>query len=110
MKFRILLGVLAASVLWGQEAPGRVGRLSYLYGSVSFRPDSVEQWAPATLNYPLSNGDHLWTDPEAHAEVHVGLTAVHLAPETGFFLTLLDDRAFRLGLASGALNYHLPPT
>jgi hypothetical protein len=109
MRIRILIiGVLAASILWGQEAPGRVGQLSYLYGSVSFRPGIIEEWAPATLNYPLSNGDHLWTDHDAQAEVRVGLTAVHLAPETGFFISLLDDRAFRIGAAEGALNIRIP--
>jgi hypothetical protein len=114
MKVRILTGLALAAVLWGQpapepgDAPGRVGRLSFVHGSVQFRPDAVQEWTPATLNYPLSNGDHLWTDSDAQAEVHVGLTAVHIAPETGFFISLLDDRAFHMGLAEGALNIRIP--
>lgn len=114
MKLRIFVGFAWAAVLWGQplpapdDAPGRVARLSFVHGSVQFRPDTVQEWAPASLNYPLSTGDHLWTDRDAQAEVHVGLTAVHVAPETGFFLSLLDDRAFRMGLAEGALNIRIP--
>jgi hypothetical protein len=114
MKLRILAALAFPAVLCGQplpepgDAPGRVARLSFVHGSVQFRPDAVQEWAPATLNYPLSNGDHLWTDRDAQAEVHVGLTAVHLAPETGFFISLLDDRAFHMGLAEGALNIRIP--
>src|SRR3954453_2957299 len=114
MKYRILAGLAMAAALWGQprpengDAPGRAGRLSYVYGAVSFRPGTVEEWAPATVNYPLSTGDHLWTAAEAQAEVTVGLTAVHLAPETGFFISWLDDTAFHMGLAEGALNIRIP--
>jgi len=41
------------------DPPSRVGRLSYLAGSVSFRPGDVDDWAAATVNYPLHSGDHL---------------------------------------------------
>jgi hypothetical protein len=108
MKLRILAGFAVAIALWGQETPGRVARLSYLYGDVSFRPGNIEDWAPATVNYPLSNGDHLWTAAEAQAEVTIGLTAIHLAPETGYFINLLDERAFKMGIAEGALNIRIP--
>jgi hypothetical protein len=114
MKLRILAGFAMAAALWGQPQPapgdasGRVGRLSFVFGQVSFRPEAVQEWAPATLNLPLSTGDHLWTDRDAQAEVHVGLTAIHLAPETGFIVRLLDDRTFRMALAEGALNVRIP--
>lgn len=114
MKLRILFGFATAAVLWGQaqpvpgDAPGRVGRLSYVYGSVSFRPESVEEWAAAALNAPLTDGDHLWTDAGAQAEVQVGLTTIHLAPETGFFVVRLTDSVFRMALAEGALNIRIP--
>src|SRR2546427_1693076 len=50
-----------------QDPPSRVGRLSFLSGSVSLRPGSVDDWATATVNYPLTTGDHLWTDADARA-------------------------------------------
>src|SRR2546430_9006247 len=28
-------------------------------------------WVAATVNYPLHNGDHLWTDNDARAEITV---------------------------------------
>src|ERR1041384_8876362 len=108
MNPRILVWLLAAGGRWAQETPARVGRLSYVYGAVSFRPGSVEDWAPAAVNYPLSNGDRLWTDRDSQAEVHVAATAVHLAPETAFSVVLLDDRVFRMGISEGALNVRIP--
>src|SRR2546427_10989796 len=55
-----------------QDPPSRVGRVSFLPGSVPFRPGSVDDWATATINYPLTTGDHLWTDADARAELTIG--------------------------------------
>src|SRR2546426_12342039 len=33
-----------------RDPPSRVGRLSYLSGSVSFRPGDVDDWTDATIN------------------------------------------------------------
>src|SRR2546430_17617516 len=67
-----LVPTLHLADLSDQDPPSRVGRLSSLSGSVSFRPGSVDDWAPATANYPLTTGDHLWTDPGAPAETPIG--------------------------------------
>ena len=108
MNPRVLVGFLVAACLPGQDLPGRVGRLSFLYGDVSFRPASVEEWAAATLNLPLSNADRLATAVDSQAEVHAGATAVHLAPQTEFVVVALDERAFRMQLSVGALNVRIP--
>src|SRR4051812_16945507 len=108
MNGPILIGILGAVSLWGQVAPGRVGRLGYVYGDVSFRPDSAEEWAQAVLNEPLSDGDILRTGADAQAEVYVAATAVHLAPETVLAIVRLDDRLFRVKLTLGALNVRIP--
>jgi hypothetical protein len=87
-----------------RDPPGRVGRLSFLAGSVSFRPATVDEWGAATLNYPLHAGDHLWTDADARAEISVGSTALRLAPQTAFGLLALDDGAVQVQLSQGSLN------
>src|SRR2546428_12271271 len=86
--------VLATVVLFGAlpafqggdrpevDPPSRVGRLSFLGGSVSFRPGDADDWAAATVNYPLHGGDHLWTDADARAEITLGSTAPRLPPTT----------------------------
>ncbi len=87
-----------------QDPPSRVGRLSYLSGSVSFRPGDVDDWGSATINYPLHSGDHLWTDNDARAEITVGSSAFRLAPQTAFAFLGLDDRSLQVRLSQGSLN------
>jgi hypothetical protein len=98
-------GLMTASGAMAQaDPPSRVARLNYLNGPVSFRPGSVEDWAAATLNYPLTAGDHLWTDAGAQAELHVGSTAVRMDSQTALGIVNLDDRVVQLSLTAGSLN------
>src|SRR5437764_3160247 len=87
-----------------RDPPSRVGRLSYLSGPVSFRPGDVDGWTDATINYPLHNGDHLWTDSDARAEITVGSSAFRLAPQSAFGFLALDDRTVQVRLSQGSLN------
>jgi hypothetical protein len=85
-----------------QDPSSRVLRASYLQGEVSFRPGNVDDWTSATLNYPLTSGDHLWTDVDARAELHVGANAIRLAPETAFEILDLDDDHLQIRLTQGS--------
>lgn len=86
------------------DPPTRVARLNYETGAVSFRPGSVDDWAPAAPNYPLSTGDHLWADRGAQAEMHVGSTAVRMDSETALAFLNLDDRTVQLSLTAGTIH------
>lgn len=106
--FAALLAFGAASALaQGDDPPARVARLNYTDGPVSFRPDSVDEWAAAAQNYPLTTGDHLWTDPSARAEMHIGSTAVGMAPGTALAILNLDDRVAQLSVTAGSVNIHI---
>src|SRR5882724_3387106 len=87
-----------------RDPPGRVGRLSFVTGSVSFRPGDVDDWVSATVNDPQHDGDHLWTDTDARAEITVGSTAFRLAPQSAFGFLALDDRSVQVRLSQGSLN------
>src|SRR5213083_1921263 len=87
-----------------RDPASRVGRLSFITGLVSFRPGDVDDWAAATVNYPLHNGDHLWTDSDARAEITVGSSAFRLAPQSAFGFLALDDRTVQVRLSQGSLN------
>src|SRR6266566_495732 len=89
------------------DPPTRVGRLSYAAGAVSLRPGGEDDWADATLNYPLSTGDHLWTDDDGRAEVTLGSTAIRLARYTAFGFLTLDDDAVQVRLSQGSLQVRL---
>src|SRR5512147_1678841 len=99
----VVAGVLVAAPAFA-DPPSRVARLNYLKGSVSFRPASLDDWAPATLNYPLTTGDHLWTDDSSWAEMHIGSSAIRLAPSPAFAFRHLDDRTTHIRLSEGALD------
>src|SRR6266516_163892 len=72
-----------------RDPPSRVGRLSFLTGSVCFRP---------------ADGDDLWTDSDARAEITVGSTAFRLGPQSAFGFLALDDRTVQVRLAQESLN------
>jgi len=73
------------------DPPGRAARLSFLSGTVSFQPGSVEDWVPATLNRPLTTGDRLWTEAGSRAELNIGSAAIRLNGRTNFSFINLDE-------------------
>ena len=87
------------------DPPSRVGRLNYTAGAVSFAPgEAPGEWAQAVVNRPLTSGDRLWTDHDARAELHVGSSALRLAPVTSVDVLNLDDHTLQVRLAQGAIN------
>jgi len=101
-----VLTLTGVSALWG-DPPSRVGRLNYMTGTVSYHPESVADWAPATLNYPLTIGDNLWTDTDGQAEIHVTSTAIRLASNTDISFLNLNDQTVQIRLSTGSLNIRL---
>ena len=86
-----------------QDPPGRVGRLSYSQGSVSFRLAGEDDWVTAVPNRPIVAGDDLWADENSRAEVQVGSATLRLDAKTGITLLALDDRTTQIRLAQGSL-------
>ena len=93
------------------DPPARVARISYLKGSVSLPVSGDTGWSEATLNYPVTTGDRLYTDPDSRAELQVGRFAVRFSESTDLTLTNLTDDFMQLGLAQGTIRvsvYQLP--
>jgi hypothetical protein len=87
----------------GQDPPGRVARLNYSQGSVSFRPAGEDDWVTAVPNRPMVTGDDLWADEDSRAEVHIGSAAIRLGSKTGITFLTLDDNTTQIRLAQGSL-------
>src|SRR5690349_16270081 len=49
--------------------PVRIARISYLKGSVSWRPDGDQSWADASMNLPLRQGAQVWVNQNSRAEI-----------------------------------------
>src|ERR1700682_1708544 len=86
-----------------QDPPGRVARLNYSEGSVSFQPGGENDWVTAVPNRPMVTGDNLWADENSRAEAHIGSTAIRLGAKTGITFLNIDDRTVQIRLAQGSL-------
>jgi hypothetical protein len=89
------------------DPPGRVGRLGYMQGSVSFQPAGESDWVRAVPNRPMTTGDKLWADQDSRVEVELGSAVIRLAGNTGFSFLNLDDRTIQIQLTSGSLNINV---
>ena len=86
-----------------QDPPGRVARLNFSQGSISFRPAGEDDWVSAVPNRPMVTGDDLWADENSRAEVHVGSAAIRLGAKTGITFLALDDHTTQIRLAQGSM-------
>jgi len=86
------------------DPPARVGRLSYLQGTVSYHDAQADAWSPAAVNTPLTAGDALWTEPNGHDELSISGTRVRMDGDTQMDVQALDDSQTRLQLDQGRLD------
>ncbi|HEY6969403.1 MAG TPA: DUF6600 domain-containing protein [Candidatus Angelobacter sp.] len=86
------------------DPPGRVARLSYTHGAVSFQPGGTDDWVSAVVNRPMTTGDKLWSDDGARAELHIGSASIRLAENTGFSFLDLNDEVTQIRLTAGTLR------
>ena len=90
-----------------EDPPGRVARLNYIQGSLSYQVSGDQNWVQADPNRPLTTGDNLWADQDSRGEVHIGSTAIRMDSMTGISFLTLDDRTVQLQLAQGTIEVHL---
>ena len=102
----IAVALAFAAAAWA-DPPAQVGRLNLIQGDISFRPGSMDEWTPATLNYPLTTGDSLWTDEQSRGEVHLASAVLRLGPGTEMSFLDLDDPAVQVSLPQGTLSVRI---
>jgi hypothetical protein len=98
------LFALSTPALADDDPPGRVARLNYIQGSISFQPGGETDWVQANPNRPLTVGDNLWADRNSRGELHIGSTSIRIGSETGITFLNLDDRTVQIQLAQGSMN------
>src|SRR5215469_9420932 len=101
----LLAPPLAAQSL--ADPPGRVGRLSYIDGTVSLHAPDQDQWSAAVINYPVTTGDGFWTEPQSRAEIQVGAVEMRLDQSTEADIVRLDDAATVLRVDQGTIEVHV---
>ena len=114
----LLLGVVVMAAGWllaqqpdtspqAADPPDRVARLNWLAGDVSFQPAGLEEWTDATVNFPVTTGDHLFTGQDSRAELHVGPNAIRLDENSNFGFLNLDDSMVQVSLTQGSMEIRL---
>src|SRR5665213_1499952 len=101
------LGLFSSPAMADDDPPGRVARLNYIQGSISFQPGGETDWVQANPNRPLTTGDNLWTDRNSRGEFHIGSFAIRIGSETGITFLNLDDRTVQIQLAQGTMNLNV---
>ncbi len=89
------------------DPPARVGRVSFLSGPVSLYPSGATDWTAASLNYPLSTDDAIWSDTAARAEVHLGSSAMRIAAQSSLVFGEISDTVTQLRLDQGSIDVHV---
>src|SRR5580692_10227246 len=106
----LLVGFLlsfSSPAMADDDPPGRVARLNYIQGSISFQPGGETDWVQANPNRPLTTGDNLWADRDSRGELHIGSTSIRIGSETGITFLNLDDRTIQIQLAQGSMSFHV---
>ena len=107
IRMAAVLMAASAAFLAAQDPPGRVGRLNYREGPVSFQPSGVNEWVDADINRPLTTGDNVWVGDRGRAEFHIGSTALRLSAHSDFQFLNLDDQTVQIRLSEGTLTVRL---
>ncbi len=89
------------------DPPGRVARLGFIQGTVSFEPAGTEDWVSAAVNRPLTTGDKLWNDNDSLSELNMGSATIRLGSNTGFSFLNLTDNMAQIQLTEGTLNIRI---
>ncbi|MBV9860808.1 MAG: hypothetical protein JO267_01535 [Alphaproteobacteria bacterium] len=89
-----------------QQAPERVGRVSWAAGAVAVRsPDG--DWRPAVENYPVGPGMSVRTAAQGGAELRLGPMTLALSNATRLEVTSLDAAAAQFTLPEGRVGIDL---
>lgn len=92
---------------YDDEIRQSVARVSYFEGEVSFnRGDAPDDWQPATVNYPMTLGDRIWTGRNGRMELQLRGAMVYLAAQTELAALDLerDVRQLSLGIGTASIR------
>jgi hypothetical protein len=99
----ILLALAGASTtVLAQDAPGRVGRVSLIQGTVSVSLDGEQ--SPAQVNWPVTSREMITTARGARTELQAGAAFIRLDGDSSLEVVELDDDSLRLRLHYGSAS------
>jgi hypothetical protein len=99
----VLIFVAAGPALAQQEPPSRVGRVSFISGSLAFHMPGENEWSAASINYPIGTGASLWTESDARAEIRIGPNTIALAGSTELDIGRLTEQIMQINIPQGRI-------
>src|SRR5579863_7551470 len=94
-----------------QQAPqgdAGAGRISFIRGDVSTQHNGSNDWAAATVNTPVVNGDHISTGQNARAEIQLDhANILRLSDQTTANVLNLSRTQMQLQIGQGLANYEV---
>ncbi len=84
-----------------QDPPGRVGRLSKVSGTVTFKTLGQDRWGPAVVNFPITSQQALATEQNGGAELELGTSRIVMGENTELEFATIDDQTLRAVVARG---------
>ena len=87
-----------------EQPPARVGRISFVEGTLAFHDKGETAWSAAAVNYPVASSGAFWTDPKSRAEIRVGAQTVDMANGTQIDIVRLDKQVMQLSLTQGRID------
>jgi hypothetical protein len=100
------VALLASASAWA-DPPGRVGRISQVYGTVWIFDTERGEWTAAQPNLPVTAADRLSSERDARAELQIGSATVHLDGGSELEVGELNDSQVSLHLHHGSLALRL---
>ena len=107
---RIVWGLLIAlgvsSAAFAQETSTAAASLDFVSRNVYVQPGGEGDWINALPGIGLLDGDYVWADPDARAEISLNSGAVRMSAETGLTLLDLGNYGTRLHMTMGTVMVH----
>jgi hypothetical protein len=91
----------------GEQPPARVGRVSFISGTLAFYGPGDSDWSAAKVNYPVAVGEWFATDPQSWAEIRIGAETIDVGGDTQFDIADLGDRVLKADVMQGRIEVNL---
>ena len=97
-KALVVLACLSCAPAIAQEAPpARVGRVSFISGTLAFYQSADTDWSAAQVGFPAATGVWFATDPQSRAELRVGPDTIDIAEDSQLDIADLVDTLALVG-------------
>src|ERR1700739_2714426 len=103
-RILVVVAVFASAPAFAAEQPpARVGRVSFISGTLAFYGPEDTDWSAAKVDYPAAAGDWFATDTQSRAEIRIGSETIDIAGDTQLAMNDLRDRFMQIAITQGRI-------